>query len=166
VPAVPRLDSVGLLQLHCFRCRHVCFTGRVSRLANFHEYPTNHLLSRWLTRAQSLAECESKAIVCREPKLAAVYNALPNSRSVMPPEISLKNPTECVACGGVPVSYFSWAGGQWLPATFQPFEWRQREFVRSNLYVAIPSYDYFFEVLSASLARRYAKSLESDLWCR
>ncbi len=84
----------------------------------------------------------------------------------MPSEISLKNQTECVACDGVPVSYFSWTGYQWVPATFQPFEWRQREFVRSNLFVAIPSYDYFYDVLSASLARRYAKSLESDLWCR
>ena len=144
----------------------MCFTGRVSQLTNFREYPTNHVLSRWLTRAQSLAECESKAIVCREPKLAAMYNALPNSRSVMPLAISLKNHTECLACGGVLLPYFSWAGGQWLPATFKPFEWRRREFVPSNLFVAVPSNDYFFNLLSASLAKRYAKSLESNLWCQ
>ncbi len=84
----------------------------------------------------------------------------------MPPEYSLKNYSECIACGGTPFSYFSWTGGQWRPKLFRPFEWHKREFIRSNLLVRLPDEHVFTVPITSGIARRYAKALESDLYCR
>jgi hypothetical protein len=70
--------------------------------------PIFTFLSQWITHATTKEECEAKGIMCLQPVSQTATGFVPQNTGALPKGWSWKNESQCVDCGGVRKSYYSW----------------------------------------------------------
>jgi len=140
--------------------------GRAKIHKYFH-FCNDSIYSTWVTISTTKADCLAKASICFEQPSTGLLAQRPRDASQIPIDYTFKTHDECVACNGVPDSFYSWRPNfYWAPRQYSSFQWKKREMIPGNYWIRAPSPLYFVDIVQAAVGKRFAKILESEQLCR